>query len=119
MSPDELRGLTLTGAARLLRARKLSSTELTRACLDRIQALDGTLKAFYPIIDGCRFACGKGDILALSSWAPHEHANRSPRDAAVLFSVQDRPVLEALGLYREQALVEDGGHQAVNSTFKA
>jgi aspartyl-tRNA(Asn)/glutamyl-tRNA(Gln) amidotransferase subunit A len=49
MNPDELRGLTLTGAARLLRARKLSSTELTRACLDRIQRLDGTLKAFITV----------------------------------------------------------------------
>jgi hypothetical protein len=28
-------------------------------------------------------------------------------------------VLEALGLYREEALTENGGHQAVRSTFKA
>jgi gentisate 1,2-dioxygenase len=71
------------------------------------------------IIDGCRFAWGKGDIIALPSWALHEHANLSPRDPAVLFSIQDRPVLEALGLYREEALAEDGGHQPVTSTFAA
>jgi gentisate 1,2-dioxygenase len=74
--------------------------------------VDGTGET---IIDGRRFAWGKGDILALPSWALHEHANRSARDPAVLFSIQDRPVLEALGLYREEPLAENGGHQAVTS----
>jgi gentisate 1,2-dioxygenase len=71
------------------------------------------------IVDGCRFAWGRGDIIALPSWALHEHANRSVDDVAVLFSIQDRPVLEALGLYREEAFTENGGHQVVTSTFKA
>jgi len=71
------------------------------------------------IIDGVRFAWGRGDILTLPSWALHEHVNVSPRDAAILFSIQDRPVLEALGLYREEVLSEGGGHQKVGSTFKA
>lgn len=70
------------------------------------------------IIDGCRFGWAKGDIITLPSWALHEHANLSARDVAVLFSIQDRPVLEALGLYREAALVEGDGHQAVTSTFE-
>jgi gentisate 1,2-dioxygenase len=39
-------------------------------------------------------------------------------DVAILFSIQDRPVLEALGLYREEAFEENGGHQAVTSTFR-
>ena len=69
------------------------------------------------IIDGCRFTWGRGDIIALPSWALHEHANRSGRDDAILFSIQDRPVLEAIGLFREEALEENGGHQAVTSTF--
>jgi gentisate 1,2-dioxygenase len=69
------------------------------------------------IIDGCRFAWGKGDIITLPSWALHEHANPSSREAAVLFSIQDRPVLEALGLYREEALADNEGHQAVTSVF--
>src|SRR5262249_58669200 len=71
------------------------------------------------IIDGRRFAWSKGDILVLPSWALHEHANASMTDDAVLFSIQDRPVLEALGLYQEEALSDDGGHQAVTSTFTA
>ena len=49
MRPDELQGLTITGAARLLCARKLSAVELTRACLERIERLDGTLKAFITV----------------------------------------------------------------------
>jgi gentisate 1,2-dioxygenase len=71
------------------------------------------------IIDGCRFAWSRGDIITLPSWALHEHANRSPRDPAVLFSIQDRPVLGALGLYREKALTENEGHQSVTSVFAA
>jgi gentisate 1,2-dioxygenase len=70
------------------------------------------------IIDGCRFSWGKGDIFVLPSWALHEHANRSPRESAILFSIQDRPVLEALGLYREEAFGESSGHQTVTSTFE-
>ena len=70
------------------------------------------------IINGVRFAWGKGDIITLPSWALHEHANTSPHEDAILFSIQDRPVLEALGLYREAALGENGGHQAVASSFE-
>jgi len=71
------------------------------------------------VIDGVRFVWGRGDVITLPSWALHEHANTSSRDTAILFSIQDRPVLEALGLYREEAPTEGGGHQAVRSTFKA
>ena len=71
------------------------------------------------IIDGRRFVWGKGDILVLPSWALHEHANLSRQSTAVLFSIQDRPVLEALGLYREEALTDNGGHHVVASTFPA
>jgi gentisate 1,2-dioxygenase len=71
------------------------------------------------IIDGSRFVWDRGDIITLPAWALHEHANRSTRDVAILFSIQDRPVLETLGLYREEAYSDNGGHQAVTSTFKA
>jgi hypothetical protein len=35
----------------------------------------------------------------------------------VLFSIQDAPVLQALGLYYEEPLSEDGGHQKVTANF--
>jgi len=68
------------------------------------------------IIDGVRFAWTKGDVIALPSWSLHEHANTSTEDA-VLFSIQDTPVLEALGLYKEESYTENGGHQTVLSSF--
>ena len=69
--------------------------------------------------DGDKHWARRGDVIVLPSWALHEHANSSSRDAAILFSIQDRPVLEALGLYREEAMTESGGHQKVSSSFKA
>ena len=71
------------------------------------------------IINGHRFVWSKGDIVALPPWALHEHANTSQSDDAVLFSIQDSPVFQALGLYYEEALNENDGHQEVTSTFKA
>ena len=53
------------------------------------------------IIEGKTFDWEKGDIIALPSWAQHAHSNTSGDDA-ILFSISDRPVLETLGLYREQ-----------------
>jgi hypothetical protein len=35
----------------------------------------------------------------------------------VLFSIRDRPVMEALGFYREEVLVENGRHQEVVGVF--
>jgi gentisate 1,2-dioxygenase len=45
-----------------------------------------------------------------------EHANTVSEDA-VLFSIRDRPAMEALGFYREEALVENGGHHEVVGMF--
>jgi len=71
------------------------------------------------IIDGQRFNWTKGDIVALPPWALHEHLNASANADAVLFSIQDLPVLNALGLYYEEEFSENGGKQKVTSTFKA
>ena len=71
------------------------------------------------IVDGQSFDWKKGDILAVPPWALHEHANASKSADAVLFSIQDLPVLGALGLYYEEEYAENGGHQKVTSTFKA
>jgi len=71
------------------------------------------------IIDGQRFNWSKGDIIAIPPWALHEHLNASSTEDAVLFSIQDTPVLEALGLYYEKALEEKDGHQEVTSVFAA
>ena len=70
------------------------------------------------VIDGRRFDWTKGDIIALPPWAVHEHANSSASDDAVLFSIQDAPVLNALGLFYEETYNENGGIQAIASKFE-
>jgi gentisate 1,2-dioxygenase len=68
------------------------------------------------VIDGQRFDWGKGDLFVVPTWAWHEHA--SVGGEAILFSVQDTPIMQALGLYREQAYAEHDGHQPVTRAFE-
>lgn len=69
------------------------------------------------VVDGQAFNWDKGSILAIPSWALHEHANTSASEDAVLFSIHDTPVLQASALYWEESLEENDGHQHVTSTF--
>ncbi len=68
----------------------------------------------YSIVDGKRFDWSERDIFCVPSWAFHEHANGSSSDDACLFCFSDLPVMQALDLYREEALAENGGHQVVH-----
>jgi len=47
--PDDLAALSLSDAAELLRARKVSPVELTNACLARIERLNPVLNAFITV----------------------------------------------------------------------
>jgi 1-hydroxy-2-naphthoate dioxygenase len=42
------------------------------------------------------------DCFAIPNWAWHEHVNRSKTEEAILFSVNDIPIVSAFGLYREE-----------------
>ena len=53
----------------------------------------------------------------MPSWAIHEHCNGSNDERAILFSIQDTPLLQALDKYREEAYTENDGHQVVSSVF--
>ena len=66
----------------------------------------------YSIINGQRFDWQERDIFCVPAWAWHEHVNASSTEDACLFCFNDLPVMEKLGLYREQAL--EGGHQPRN-----
>jgi gentisate 1,2-dioxygenase len=46
----------------------------------------------------------EGDCFVIPPWHEHRHQNASREDEAVLFSLNDMPLLEALGMYREEAL---------------
>jgi gentisate 1,2-dioxygenase len=65
------------------------------------------------VINGKRFDWKERDIFCVPAWMFHEHANASDTDDACLFSFHDLPVMRALGLYREQALAENNGHQPI------
>ena len=57
----------------------------------------------FSLIEGQRFDWQPGDVFVIPSWACHEHANGSHVEPAALFAFTDAPVMQALGLYREEA----------------
>lgn len=68
----------------------------------------------HSVINGQRFDWTERDIFCVPSWAWHEHANASATEDACLFCLNDLPVMEKLGLYREEAFGDNGGHQPVH-----
>jgi gentisate 1,2-dioxygenase len=70
----------------------------------------------YSVINGRRFDWERGDFFIVPPWAWHEHA--SADGEAILFSVHDTPILTPLGLYREEAYPEAGGHQQITGVFE-
>ena len=48
------------------------------------------------------FGWGERDCFIVPSWQWHRFRNRSSAEPAILFSVSDRPLLQAIRLYREQ-----------------
>ena len=69
------------------------------------------------VIGGVSFDWEQGDIFVIPSWLYHEHINKSASERAILFSIQDTPVMKALGKYREEALRSNNGHQIVQGSF--
>jgi gentisate 1,2-dioxygenase len=63
------------------------------------------------VINGVRFDWGPGDIFVTPSWTSVDH---EANDQADLFAISDRPVLQALHLYREEELAE---RQEISGTF--
>ena len=59
-------------------------------------------------IEGDEIAWGKNDVFVIPSWYWHEHINASKTKDAVLYTVDDSPVLTRLNLYREQAQTTGG-----------
>jgi gentisate 1,2-dioxygenase len=70
----------------------------------------------HSIVGGVRFDWQRSDTFCVPNWCWHEHAAGSDGDA-VLFAASDAPILQALGVYREQAYAANEGHQTVSETF--
>lgn len=64
------------------------------------------------VIDGQRFDWCKGDIFVAPSWSAVDHEAHEPSD---VFAITDRPILQALGLFREEELERN---QGINGTFE-
>ena len=85
---------------------------------ERTQAHRHISSAVYFVVQGegetvvgdQRLEWNRQDSFAVPNWSRHQHLNRSKTDAAILFSVNDAPVFEALGLYREEP--ENSLHRA-------
>jgi gentisate 1,2-dioxygenase len=69
------------------------------------------------IINSIEFNWGKRDVFVVPTWAWHEH--HIGYEDALLFSISDQPVLEAFGMYREQAFGQNGGHQEITAKFQS
>lgn len=69
------------------------------------------------VINGVEFHWGRGDVFVVPTWSWHEHHCKG--DDAFLFSITDQPVLEVLGMFREQPYEPNDGRQQINSKFNA
>ena len=56
----------------------------------------------FTVVGGTRFEWKQGDSFSVPLWNVHHHGNTS-REPAILFSMNDRPLMEALDFYREEA----------------
>jgi len=85
-----------------------------------IQMLDGdqqtkehrhTSNQLYYVVEGTgvsevageKLEWETGDFFVVPNWSWHRHRNSSPNISAVLFSTTDRPLQEAIGVYREES----------------
>lgn len=77
---------------------------------ERTQAHRHTSSTIYHVAEGggcsvignVEFEWQEGDTFVVPSWVAHEH--RSVGGEAVLFSFSDRPIINAFGLYKEEAV---------------
>jgi len=63
------------------------------------------------VVNGVLFEWGPGDVFVTPSWASVDHEASARAD---LFAISDRPVLQALHLYREEEFEE---RQEITGTF--
>jgi 1-hydroxy-2-naphthoate dioxygenase len=57
----------------------------------------------FTVVGDTRFDWKQGDSFTVPLWHKHHHGNDA-REEAILFSMNDRPLMEALDFYREESL---------------
>jgi gentisate 1,2-dioxygenase len=68
------------------------------------------------VLDGLRFDWRAGDVFSVPTWCWQEHAASATGDA-ILFAVNDLPVVQALGLFVAEDYAAHDGHQPVEGVF--
>lgn len=58
--------------------------------------------AGFTYIDDTRYDWGQGDTFTVPLWCWHRHGNDRSGENAVLFVMNDRPIMESLDFYREE-----------------
>lgn len=71
---------------------------LTSSCLCYV--IEGRGKT---VIDGVELEWQERDVFVIPNWVWHFHVNQSQDERAVLFVVNDSPVLDALGISRQES----------------
>ena len=69
----------------------------------------------YSVIGGKRFDWEEHDIFCVPAWMWHEHVNTGEEEA-FLFSFNDFPVMDALGVRIVEAMEDNHGHQSVTAS---
>lgn len=64
-----------------------------------------------------RIDWGKNDIFCLPPWVWHEHVNLDTKADSVLLTVTDKPMVKALGMYREEGRTNDGKTRVVEQNY--
>ena len=54
-------------------------------------------------VEGEEMVWEEGDFFVVPNWSWHRHRNSSNKERSIIFSCTDRPLMEAVGVYREQA----------------
>jgi len=67
----------------------------------------------YSVMGGRRFDWNEHDIFCVPAWTWHEHVNLDAAEEAFLFSFNDFPVMDALGVRIEEPLEDHSGRQVV------
>lgn len=70
------------------------------------------------VMEGRELNWGERDVFAVPDWISHFHVNRSKSRRAVLFVVNDAPLLKTMGLYREEATASQRPHKASMATIR-
>jgi gentisate 1,2-dioxygenase len=65
----------------------------------------------YSVIGGKKYNWKEHDIFCVPSWTWHEHVNTSKSEEAFLYSFNDFPVMESLGVFKEEVYKENNGYQ--------